>query len=188
MSKTQVTQEILNSLNGDESREGENRENLNSLGGVEGFASQLGVTLTTGLSKDQVLALRAQFGTNVFPASPFASYLELLFGALSDTTLLILCAAAAISFAIGYWQEPETGWIDGAAIFVAVFLVSNIAAGNDYSKQLQFLELEKASDGDQRASVLRDGQIERVNPVDIVVGDIIIMQVAFMCAVHPCLS
>jgi Ca2+-transporting ATPase len=157
------------------------------MGGVLGLMEHLAVSLSSGLSKDQVLALRAQFGTNVFPATPVDSYLTLLLGALSDTTLLILLAAAAVSFAIGYWQEPETGWIDGAAIFVAVFLVSNISAGNDYSKQLQFLELEKASEGDERASVYRDGQIERINPVDLVVGDILVLQVVCSLLAHCCM-
>ena len=177
MNRTAIQQEVLNSLNVDETREGEHRENLDNLGGVEGLARQLGVDLGTGLATSQVAEHRAWYGTNIFPASPFASYLELLMGALSDTTLLILLAAAAVSFGIGYWQDPSSGWVDGAAIFVAVFLVSNIAAANDYSKELQFLELEKAADVDQRTSVLRNGLIERVNPTELVVGDIIILQV-----------
>lgn len=173
-----LTQLVLNSLNGEESRDGENRDNLNKLGGVEGLALKLGVDLLVGLSSAQVLDLRAKYGCNVFPETPFTSYLELLLGALSDTTLLILLAAAAVSFGLGYYNDPQSGWIDGAAIFVAVFLVSNIAAGNDYSKELQFRALEKASDGDQRASVLRNGIIERVVPTELVVGDILILQVS----------
>jgi Ca2+-transporting ATPase len=174
---SRISLDILNSLNSDEGFAGENKGNLEKLGGIEGLASKLRVDLAKGLSSTQVLELRAELGANVFPTSPFSSYLELFIGALSDTTLLILLAAAAISFGIGYWQDPEAGWIDGAAIFIAVFLVSNISAGNDYSKELQFLALEKASQKDERTSVLRNGTIERINPTDIVVGDIIILQV-----------
>ena len=105
------------------------------------------------------------------------SFFVLLFNALTDTTLLILIAAAAVSLIIGVIQEPSEGWIEGVAIFIAVFLVSNISAFNDYSKQLQFRALEASSQKDERASVLRNGEIQRINPIDIVVGDIIILQV-----------
>ena len=171
-----ISLDLLNDLN-DYDLEA-NRENLAQLGGVDGLFQMLAVTPDRGLDDDQVLRMRDDFGANVFPASPFTSYLELLMGALSDTTLLILLAAAAVSFGIGYWQDPSSGWIDGAAIFIAVFLVSNIAATNDYSKQLQFLELEKTSEEDQRASVVRGGLIERIRPQDIVVGDILVLQVS----------
>lgn len=58
----------------------------------------------------------------------------------------------------------------GVAIFIAVFLVAIITATNDYSKELQFRALEKESANDERASALRDGVIERINPSDIVIG------------------
>ena len=68
------------------------------------------------------------------------------------------------------------GWIEGAAIFIAVFLVSNISAFNDYSKELQFRALETSSNQDDRTSVLRNGVVELINPSDLVVGDIVVLQ------------
>jgi hypothetical protein len=56
--------------------------------------------------------------------------------------------------------------------------VSNISAGNDYSKQLQFRALEHSSQKDERTSVLREGTVERINPIDCVVGDILVLQVS----------
>jgi hypothetical protein len=53
----------------------------------------------------------------------------------------------------------------------------NIFAGNDFPKQLQFAALEASSAKDERTSVLREGAAERVNPNDLVVGDIIVIQV-----------
>ena len=171
-----MQQSVLDSLNVDQARE-ENRENLTSLGGVQGLAKLIGVDLQAGLSEKQVLLQRENFGTNEFPESPMDSYFSLLFNALTDTTLLILIAAATVSLIIGVIEEPEHGWIEGSAIFIAVFLVSNISAFNDYSKQLQFRALEASSQKDERTSVVRDGKIQRINPTDIVVGDILILQV-----------
>ena len=174
-----LDQNVLRSINGDESSI-ENIINLENIGGVDGFAKAIGLSVDEGLSSEQVVQLRDMFGSNVFPETPFSSFFELLLGALDDTTLLILLAAAAVSFGIGYYQDPVSGWIDGAAIFAAVFLVANIAAGNDYSKEIQFLELEKASENDQLTSVLRNGSIERVNPIELVIGDVLVLQVSYI--------
>lgn len=106
-----------------------------------------------------------------------ASYFELVIAALNDMTLLILIGAASVSLLIGMLSHPEDGYIEGTAIFIAVFLVANISAGNDYTKQLQFKALEASSAKDERCSALREGTIERINPKDLVVGDILVLQV-----------
>jgi Ca2+-transporting ATPase len=163
-----------------EQAKAENRKALDDIGGIPGLQSMMGVDLQKGLTKDQVQKMRTDFGTNEFPEAPLDSYFMLLYEALTDTTLLILIAAATVSLIIGITVEAgEHGWVEGAAIFIAVFLVSNISAGNDYSKQLQFRALEHSSNEDDRCSVLRDGEIERINPNDIVVGDVLVLQVIF---------
>jgi calcium-translocating P-type ATPase len=133
-----------------------------------------------GLSAEQVETQRARFGVNKFPETPITPFYELLIDALSDHTLLLLLLAATISLILGLTtgdkEHRSHGWIEGAAIYFAVVLVSVISAGNDYSKQLQFIALENASSKDERATVLRAGVKERINPADIVVGDIIVMQ------------
>ena len=129
--------------------------------------------------------MRETYGDNAFPESPLDSYIMLLLEALSDGTLLILIGAATVSLVIGVITEPHHGWIEGSAIFIAIFLVSNISAGNDYSKQLQFRALEASSQADERTSVLREGTVERINPKDIVVGDILVLQVRCTSSVLP---
>lgn len=168
-------QEVLDSMNVEQSRE-ENKANLDKLGGVEALAKMLDVDIKTGVKHSQVLGLREKYGNNQFPASPMATFLELLLAALNDSTLMILIAAAAVSLAIGLVEHPDDGWIEGAAIFVAVALVALISAGNDYSKELQFRKLEATSAEDERCSVFREGVIERINPMDVVVGDILVLQ------------
>lgn len=177
-STSPLSQSILDSLNVEQARK-ENRANLDKLGGIDGLIGLVGVNLTTGLSHEQVKTMRVLFGNNEYPEAPLESYGSLFIEALADSTLLILIAAASVSLVLGILTEPENGWIEGAAIFIAVFLVSNIAAANDYSKQLQFRALEHSSAEDERSSVYRDGFVERVNPIDIVVGDILVLQVCF---------
>ncbi len=149
------------------------------MGGIDGLVARIGVDLTSGLSPEQVIYQRTILGDNEFPESPMLSYLDILLRALSDPTLIILIIAAVISLVIGIIAHPDNGWIEGSAIFIAVFLVSNISAGNDYTKQLQFRALEASVAKDERASVLRLGVIERINPRDIVVGDVLVLQVTY---------
>jgi len=170
---------MLDSLNIEQQR-AENLQNLEMIGGIDWLCKLIGVNPEVGLSKSNVLALRNRFGDNTFPESPLDSFLSLLLGALSDTTLLILIAAAVVSLVIGFTTDPDHGWIEGAAILIAVGLVSLLTATNDYSKQLQFRALENSSAADERCSVLRDGTIERINPRDICVGDILVLQAGDM--------
>eukprot|EP01033_Poteriospumella_lacustris_P003606 gene3605-2599_t len=153
----QLTQSMLDSMNVEQQR-AENRKALDELGGVDGLIKMIGVDVHKGLTKAQVEAMRAKF----------------------DSTLLILIAAATVSTIINTLQHPDHGWVDGTAIFIAVFLVSNISAANDYSKQLQFRKLEESSQESDRCSVLRDGVIERIHPTDVVVGDVLVLQAGEM--------
>lgn len=162
-----------------EQQRAENRKALDELGGVDTLLKLANVDIHKGLSKAQVEFMRNKFGPNVFPEAPLDSFLSLLLEALSDTTLLILIAAATVSTIINTLQHPDHGWVDGTAIFIAVFLVSNISAANDYSKQLQFRKLEESSQETDRCSVLRDGVIERIHPRDVVIGDVLVLQVIF---------
>jgi magnesium-transporting ATPase (P-type) len=176
MASQTVTQVDLDNINAAQSRK-ENKENLEKFGGVYALVKSIGVNLETGLTASQVLSNRLKFGDNSMPKSPSKNYFILLFYALCDTTLLILIAAASVSFAIGFYEDPNTGWIEGAAIFIAVFLVSNITAFNDYSKELQFRALEASSQQDERVSVFRNSLVELIAPSELVVGDIVVLQV-----------
>jgi len=179
-----ITPSLLNSLNVAQAVS-ENKENLDAIGGQLELCRMLGLDINNGLNKQQVTIMREKFGRNEFPESPMDSYLKLLIGALSDTTLLILMAAATVSVIIGALEDPGHGWIEGVAIFIAIALVANISAGNDYSKQLQFMALEASSAKDERCSALREGVIEVINPRDLVVGDILVLQVTYNTTVLP---
>lgn len=158
----------------------DNRAYLDSIGGVNSLLDKLKSSGTNGLSQEKVLKMRELFGTNAFPESPMASFFELFFEAFMDTTLMILIGAAVISLAIGIWHEGAAGWIEGGAILIAVVLVASVTAGNDYTKELQFRALEASSQSDERCSVIREGSIERINPADLVVGDLILLQAGDM--------
>ena len=175
MSGEVITQTILDSIN-NESAARENKGRLEELGGVSEIALGLGVVLDVGVASADIQGLREKYGDNTFPESPMTPFFEILLEALSDTTLLILVAAATTSLVIGVITEPEDGWIEGTAIFIAVGAVSMISAGNDYTKQLQFRALEDASAKDEKCGVLRDDRKDVIPVNELVVGDVLILQ------------
>jgi calcium-translocating P-type ATPase len=170
-----IDQTRLDSINVEQGTE-ENRKQLDILGGVDGLATKLSLNPKVGLTANQVESSREKFGTNDFPESPMNSFFTLFIGAFNDPVLLILLVAALVSLIVGIFEDPHEGWIEGVAIFVAVFLVALIGASNDYTKELQFRALEATSSNDERSSVLRDGVIDRINPKDLVVGDVLVLQ------------
>lgn len=173
----EVTVKLLASLNVSQSAT-ENKLHLDDYGGPEYLAKNMNVNSKSGLMREQVPHQKRIFGANFFPDSPMESYWSLLLEALSDSTLVILMIAAVVSLVIGTYQDPVVGWVEGAAILIAVFAVSSISAGNDYSKQLQFRDLEKNSAKDEEISILRESNIDRYPITDVVVGDIIVLTVS----------
>lgn len=171
-----VSQELLDSLNVEQDRD-ENRKKLDSIGGIDKLLAILGSDASSGLSSANAIAMREKFGSNKFPEAPMKNFFSLWMEALGDRTLIILTVAAKISIVIGIIEEgEEKGWIEGAAILIAVFLVSLVSSANDYSKELQFRALENSSQADERTSVIRGGSIERINPTELVVGDVVLLQ------------
>ena len=95
--------------------------------------------------------------------------------ALSDDVLQILILAATISLVIGLLQDPHEGWMEGAAILLAVFIVVCVTTTNEYFKQQQFIKLNASADHMQIA-VIRGGKDLEVPVEDLVVGDLVYLK------------
>jgi len=168
----ELTQDILDSLNVAQASD-DNMKNLADIGGIEGLCARMSLNTKTGLTDAQVEAYRERFGPNVFPEKPMKSFLQLFIEAFDDTTLIILIVAAFVSLIVGSYEDPNKGWIEGMAILVAVLLVSVVTALNDYQKEKQFRDLERNSEALERCSVIRNGEMIRINPDMLVVGDVV---------------
>ncbi|TNN45563.1 Plasma membrane calcium-transporting ATPase 1 [Liparis tanakae] len=135
---------------------------------------------------------RQVFGSNVIPPKKAKTFLELVWEALQDPTLIILEVAAIISLGLSFYSPPdaerrhcgsaaggggddgeaEAGWIEGAAILLSVVCVVLVTAFNDWSKEKQFRGLQSHIEQEQKFSVIRGGQMLQVKVSELVVGDI----------------
>ena len=176
-SSTSITQQVLDSMNVSQAA-GDNKKNLEGLGGVFELAKQLGIAnINKGLTPEQALQMRERFGSNKFPEKPTVPFWKIYVESFGDTVLLILIAAAIVSLILGMIEHPEKGWIEGTAILIAVQLVAIVTSTNDFQKEKQFRALEASADKDLRCTVLRGGEILRIDPVQLVVGDIVSLKV-----------
>ncbi|XP_038552212.1 plasma membrane calcium-transporting ATPase 2 isoform X8 [Micropterus salmoides] len=164
-------------------------------GGVEGLCKRLKTSPTEGLSGAQAdLDKRKElFGQNLIPPKKPKTFLQLVWEALQDVTLIILELAALISLGLSFYHPPggsngescgaaaggvedegesDAGWIEGAAILLSVVCVVLVTAFNDWSKEKQFRGLQSRIEQEQKFQVVRGSQVIQLPVADIVVGDI----------------
>ncbi|XP_037540980.1 plasma membrane calcium-transporting ATPase 3b [Nematolebias whitei] len=160
---------------------------------TEGLCQRLQSSTTDGLSGDPTdLERRCQtFGCNFIPPKKPKTFLELVWEALQDVTLIILEVAAIISLGLSFYQPPgkeseacgnvsagaedegeaDAGWIEGAAILLSVVCVVLVTAFNDWSKEKQFRGLQSRIEQEQKFTVVRKGNVIQIPVADMVVGD-----------------
>ena len=84
------------------------------------------------------------YGTNKSPAEKPLRIIDFILECFKDPTLKVLLISAIVSLIIGLLKEGlKTGWIEGSAIFGAVFIVTGISSSLNYNEQLQFQKLKE---------------------------------------------
>ncbi|XP_015670615.1 plasma membrane calcium-transporting ATPase 3 isoform X7 [Protobothrops mucrosquamatus] len=161
---------------------------------VHGLCRRLKTSPTEGLSDNTAdLEKRRQiYGQNFIPPKKPKTFLQLVWEALQDVTLIILEIAAIISLGLSFYAPPgeesevcgnvsgaaedegesEAGWIEGAAILLSVICVVLVTAFNDWSKEKQFRGLQSRIEQEQKFTVIRNGQLVQIPVAELVVGDI----------------
>ncbi|XP_066158458.1 plasma membrane calcium-transporting ATPase 2 isoform X5 [Euwallacea fornicatus] len=170
-----------------EHREQDGVQRIQDLGGVQEICKKLYTSPSEGLSGSQVDLdhRRETFGSNSIPPKPPKTFLQLVWEALQDITLIILEVAAIVSLGLSFYQPPaddsenefdddETshGWIEGLAILISVIVVVLVTAFNDYTKERQFRGLQSRIEGEHKFAVIRGGEVKQIPVSDIIVGDI----------------
>ncbi|GAA5999611.1 calcium-transporting ATPase PMC1 [Rhodotorula paludigena] len=135
------------------------------------------------------------YGENRVPAKKSKSFLALCWAAYTDKVLIILSVAAAVSLALGLYQDlgkppetypsttcannictlPQVDWVEGVAIVVAIVIVVMVGSVNDWQKERQFQKLN-AQKEERNVKALRHGQERLMSVYDVVVGDILFIE------------
>ncbi|XP_063792394.1 plasma membrane calcium-transporting ATPase 3 isoform X4 [Pseudophryne corroboree] len=165
-----------------------------SYGDVHGLCRRLKTSPTEGLSENvaDFEKRRQIYGVNFIPPKKPKTFLQLVWEALQDVTLIILEIAAIVSLGLSFYAPPgeqsencgnvqpgghdegesEAGWIEGAAILLSVICVVWVTAFNDWSKEKQFRGLQSRIEQEQRFSVIRNAQVIQIPVAELITGDI----------------
>lgn len=117
--------------------------------------------VTVGLQGNDFPQRTDYFGNNYRPPMKAKSFCKIFFEALDDFMLKVLIVAATGSLIFEYiGADPDhysTAWFDGAAIYLAVLIVSGFSALVDWRKEKEFV---KRSQDDEDAKIV---QVTRPN-------------------------
>ena len=160
----------------------DNFTRLEQLGGIEGLVRNIlnlsWSTVAQGLADAAaVQSKRVEFGANALPETPRSTWMEEFIKCIKEDEIVqVLCVSAVVSLAIGTWENPNTGWIEGTAINMAVLIVGAVTATNETQSAEQFEALD-SEEKDIRVKCLRDGGIKtEILSSSLVVGDIVVLE------------
>jgi calcium-translocating P-type ATPase len=147
---------------------------------VEHIAQVFRTDLVNGLnsSNKQDLEWRERkWGNNHLPPEKENSIIAHIIECFEDPTLRVLLVASIVSLIIGVAKDGiKTGWIEGTAIFFAVFLVVSISSYMNYQETEQFLKLSRETKL-KKVLVIRDGREKEISIEDVLVGDVLKLRI-----------
>ncbi len=138
---------------------------------TEKILRQFSVNEKSGLSMEQISELQAKYGPNKLKGKKKKSNMQRFFDQFKDVMILILIAAAVISFVIACVEGNPMEFFEPVLILLIVVL-------NAFMGMLQESKAEKALDALKsmsapHARVLRDGEERMIDASELVPGDII---------------
>ena len=118
-----------------------------------------------------------KWGNNHLPPEKENSIIAHIIECFQDPTLKVLLAASIVSLISGVLKDGiKSGWIEGTAIFFAVFIVVSISSYLNYQEAEQFLKLNRETKL-KRVIVIRNGIEKDISIEDILVGDILKLRI-----------
>ncbi|XP_037491919.1 calcium-transporting ATPase 4, plasma membrane-type isoform X2 [Jatropha curcas] len=153
---------------------------LQELGGIEGVARFLSVSLDRGIStleRPPISVRQKIFGSNLNKEKPPRSFWKFSWEVLQDRTLILLLFCAVASMLLGVSSEGwPNGMHEGWGIIFCTILVILITSITNYRQHLVFRRLVEEK---KKISVLvtRDGRKQKLSIYDLVVGDVVHLSV-----------
>lgn len=155
-----------------------NVEQLDQLGGVNGFISALETDAEKGIrgGVEDIGRRRNAFGSNTFQG-PSMKIIHILLETFKDPIMIVLLLCATFTIGIGMRKHGLHGCLDGGIILAAVFLVIAVSSLSKYWLQRQLYKLSKSNDHSMNATVIRNGKRHSISISDVVVGDVLCLGV-----------
>ena len=133
----------------------------------------------TGLTEEQVLLNRQQYGVNLLTPPEKEPLWKKFLGKFSDPLIVILLVAGILSIGISFYEyyglrQDASVFFEPVGIFIAILLATGLAFIFEVKADREFAILNQVND-DEPVQVIRDGHSQMVPKRDIVVDDIVIL-------------
>ena len=125
-----------------------------------------------GLSKDEVIKSREEFGSNALVMIKKDSFFKQLIRSLGDPIIKILLIALGIKTV---FLIQDFDWYETVGIVIAIFLASFISTISEYGSEKAFLKLQSEAES-LKVRVRRENKTLLIDVNDVVVGDIILLE------------
>ena len=125
----------------------------------------------TGLREEQARQALATYGPNDIQTEKPRSLLQMLLGQFYSPMVLLLGAAAGLSF---YFQE----WLDGVAILIVLLVNGLIGFYMEWQANRSMNALKKLAS--VPAKVIRDGKLQQILSQQVVPGDLLFVEAGDM--------
>ena len=149
-------------------------ESIELLGGTNGIIQKLNSSADEGINNPSEERTE-NFGINKIFEEPPASFMSFLKESLSELMIVILLSAAIIQIIIGCTisEQKKTGWLDGASVLFAVFVVVTVESFTNWEKEQKFYELNNLKNIATYFKTIRNKVKQNIKSEDLLVGDII---------------
>ena len=128
--------------------------------------------MKTGLTNEEVIKSRKQYGSNEIKGAKKESFIHKLIATLGDPIIRILLIALAVK-TLFLFQDFD--WYETVGIVIAIFMASFISTISEYGSEKAFEELQ-ADASKINTKTKRDNIIKEIPIDEVVVGDIIFLE------------
>ena len=141
---------------------------------IKTVIEDLSSSASVGLSTEQVQERQSRYGENKLKEKKKKSLFAKFISQFKDAMILILIAAAVISFTIACIEQNPREFFEPALILLIVIVnaIIGVAQENKAEKALDALKNMSAP----HARVIRNGEEKIINASEIVPGDIIVLE------------
>lgn len=132
----------------------------------EAVLQELQVDRLQGLSSEEVKKRQEEYGENKLKGKPKKKLISLFLAQLKDMLIYVLLAASVITIVIGEY-------VDAIIILFVVVLNAAIGVFQEFKAEKAIEALQKMTT--PKSLVRRDGEVREINSVELVPGDVIII-------------
>jgi len=129
---------------------------------------------TVGLTLEEAQVRLQKYGRNELVRTSKVHPLKILLSQFTSPLIIILIAAAIISFSIGFFPEQESNSIDAVLILVIVLLSGIFGFIQDFEAERTIEALQKMSS--PKAKVIREGREIEISSAEVVPGDLLLLE------------